>query len=335
MKKRSGRVRGPGALEVFLPALLGGILLLGQGCSTQGVAVQEYDSLLLPPENSSPYAPLAYGNYSLRYPWIYRQFEGTGIDWFFINVFGVDPSPHHVRRPLLYARERLRVMGRAVFPREIREAALRLMLAAIQDPWRLNRVTALESLKELALRVGPGEAPPPEVSKDPPRPPSLDRAFRARLARESARGEWKTFRKALARTFLAALTDPRQVVRAQALQGAYDLWGVKGLRTAILVHQRWGPPVWSPMVVRKAVYLCQGALPEDARDRKGGPSLFDVLHQWLSRIPTPWLVLDCRKAIASILGVPPRHDASFYEKWWEEETRGEHGSPGGKGGGGQ
>ncbi len=327
-------MKGRGGWKVCLLVLAGGLLPLGQGCSTQGVAVQEYDSLLLPPKTASPFAPLAYGNYSLRYPWIYRQFEGTGIDWLFINLFGVHPSPYHVRKPLLYARDRLRVMGRAVFPREIREAGLRLMLAAIQDPWRLNRVTALESLKELGLRVGPGQAPPAEVSKDPPKPPVLDRAFRARLAREVDRGEWKTFRRALARTFLAALTDPRQVVRTQALQGAYDLWGVKGLRTAVLVHQRWGPPVWSPMVIRKAIYLCQGALPEDARDRKGGPSLFDILHEWLTRIPSPELVMDCRKAVSSILGVPTEYDSSFYEKWWEEETRGRHNPSARRGGGG-
>ncbi len=328
-------MRGPKGWKGFLLALVGGGLPLGQGCSTQGVALQEYDSLLLPPKKASPFEPLRYGNYSLRYPWLYRQFEGTGVDWLLVNVLGIRPSPWHVRRPLLYARDRLRVLGRATLPWEIQEASLRLMLAAIQDPWRLNRVTALESLKQIALRVGPGKPPSLGLIGDPPKPPSLDRAFRARMARERARGEWKAFREALRQTFLSALTDPVQGVRAQALQGVYDLWGIRGLRTAILVHERWGPPAWSPDVVRKAVYLCQGALPADARDRKGGPSLFDVLHNWLAKLPSRQLVLDCKKAIVSILGVPPTTDPAFFEKWWEEEIRGKTGHrASGKGGSG-
>ena len=324
-------MKGPGGLNGILLLLAGGVLLPGQGCSTQGVAIQEYDSLLLPPAKASSFEPLRYGDRSLRYPWLYRQFEGTGIDWFFVNLFGIDPGPFRVRRPLDFARRRLQVMGEARTPKEIEEAALRLMLAALQDPWRLNRMTALQSLENVALRIGPGGPPPPGVSKEPPRPPSLDRAFRARLKQERAGGGWKSLQDAVRKTFLSALTDPREEVRVQALQGTYDLWGVKGLRTAILVHDRWGPPVWSPNLIRKAAYLCQGALPEEARDRRDGPSLFDILHDWVTKLPVPELVMNCRKAVSSILGGPPVYDTSFFEKWWEEETGALHRSSGEKG----
>ncbi len=319
--------------RLCLPAW--GAALLAAGCATQGVALQEYDSLLLPPKASSPYEPLRYGDSSLRFPWFYRQWEGTGVDWLLVNLFGIEPSPHRVRRPLVYARERLQVMGRAARPRDVQEAAFRLILAALQDPWRLNRITALQSLEQLVLRIGPGPAPPPSASREPPKPPLLDRAFRARVDRERRRGRWDSLRAAARKTFLAALSDPVQAVRVEALQKTYEIWGIEGLRTAVLVHQKWGPQGWSPAVIRKAAYLCQGALPEDARDRNGGPSLLDVLHQWIRKLPSEELVMDCQKAEAAILGTPPRYGPSFLQEGEEKKPssgQGRAAPGGGKGG---
>ncbi len=296
--------------------------LIGTSCSSLGTAVTEYDSLLLPPRTGKPEEPLRYGQTSARLPWMLRQMEGSGLDWFWARVLGTQPSPLEVENPLYFAFIRLKRMGKADSPKEIILCSYRLFLAAMKDPWELNRSISLEGLKSFGRIIGPGR-PDFHVSKDsPPKPFVLDENSRKQIQEQAKKGVYHAWREKLKKVFLYAMMDRSPHVVGEAIQGLYDLWGPEGLLAAIQLIHLWSPLGSDPYVLRKAAFLCSGVYPEFARKERNGISIFGFLYTCLTKVPDPGLGMVSMRSISLILGKKPRYETDWYKTWWKkEETR--------------
>ena len=290
-------------------------------CSSIGTSVVEYDNLLLPPSTSNPEEPLKYRKKTSRLPWLIRQTEGSGIDWFWAKILGVTPSLVDVDDPLDFAYWRLLTMTKARDPEDIILCSYRLMLVAMKDPWDLNRFTALKGLKKYALIIGPGN-PNLDVSiKTPPKPFLLKQEIRTKIEKQAEKEEYRIWREKIRDTFFYCVYKGSPIVVKESLQGLYDIWGPKGLFAGIQILYHWSRQGTNPEVLKKAALLCSGFLPDFARKNRNGFSIFKFLYTCISNVPDPSLRMVAMRSICLINGIKPRYDQSWFQKWWKKENK--------------
>jgi len=316
-------------------AVLAGLFLFGAGCSgpaTVPIALAEYDSILLAPRKGDPGELLDYSLEAKRYPWGVRLLEGSGLDhaWFALSKSKL--HPWKVKKPFSFAFCRLLVMEKASQPEEIQAVSLRLFLTVLKDPWELNRSVALNILGRLALKVGPGTPPKPLPRGILPTMPDLGPAFRKKLTAQSLRNEWGAFQETLGSILLIAMLDLSSQVRSEALATAYDLWGARGLQTAMISYGLTLRSENDLDVMKRAARLCAGISFEDADDRTLGSSILDILEKYIFQVGLPFsppLEMVAKHSITSILGMEPRYDTDWFKRWGRDRSKKAHPGNGG------
>ncbi|MHC5063890.1 MAG: HEAT repeat domain-containing protein [Planctomycetota bacterium] len=134
--------------------------LLACSCAGYRTVIFEFDSATgLDLERGEP-ERLRYNPAPERWPWWVRNTEGTGLDWFAVFAFGLEPSPRVVENPSGYARERLAELPELAAGNLLRNAqvASRLLwIAEADEDHALNQVVAIRGMAVImrAYKVDP------------------------------------------------------------------------------------------------------------------------------------------------------------------------------------
>jgi hypothetical protein len=142
------------------------LLALGAaGCASFETTVAEFDGVTRTGPAHQDSDEINYSTKVDRYPWGLRQIEGTGVDYLFTKILGVQREPTEVDDPVGFARDRIRDLA-AKAPTEpagLAEAVTRLLLVASKDQGALNRADAIQGLGSLASDVPMRLEPPPKI----------------------------------------------------------------------------------------------------------------------------------------------------------------------------
>jgi len=156
--------------------LLAMVSAAASSCLSYETSLTEFDSVTQLDAAEGEPAELVYRDDPSRYPWLFRQLQGSAFDSLLKKVLTVEATPGKVENPVGFARERLEVLAAKTGSdiHRIADSSVRLMwVAQFDHDQPLNQVVAVQGIANMIERLDLDVLDVPAVDPAVPTPAEI------------------------------------------------------------------------------------------------------------------------------------------------------------------